>query len=362
MPASVTRYQSRLDLPIIDGYVHMDHPDEPVEELMGQLRSVGVTRWVFLESIFCDHLGVNTQNPLGIWLKHRFPDTVYFFASADHRILPITPLRDQPDTMPLDEMVRIYAGLGIDGWKSVIGKPDRYAVPLDAPGLEFLYTELEKRGLPLFLHVGDPIEFWDPRAIPDWALPEWAYDASRPSLEELRRQAEAVLSRHPRLVVIFAHFFFMGYELDRAAALMTRYPGAHLDLTPGVEMFFGLGASKARSREFFAQYADRIHVGSYGSFSRSAVSVISMIRRFLETDDVFDPPHEDPYMWPDRRAPLRGLGLPRETLEAIYSRGLERLIGKMPRHLDETAAIGELERLSKLREPGALADTILARW
>ena len=358
----ITRYASPLGLPLIDGYVHIDNLNEPVEELMEHLKSVGVTRWVFLESIFCGRLGLNTQNPIGLWLKHRFPDTVYFFASADHKILPRGPDLAQPDQMPLDEMVRTYSRLGVDGWKSVIGKPDRYALPLDAPKLESLYAELEIQRLPLFLHAGDPIEFWDPKAIPEWALEEWAYDSSRPSLEELRRQAEIILSRHPRLVVIFAHFFFMGNELDRAASLMERYPGVHLDLTPGIEMFFGFSAERKRAKEFLVSYANRIHVGSYGSFSRSPVSVISMIRRFLETDDVFDPPHEDPYMWPDRRAPLRGLKLPEETLEQIYSKGFERLLGEKPRRLNEHAAVEELTREKMLNEPGALAEAILARW
>ena len=162
--------------------------------------------------------------------------------------------------------------------------------------------------------------------------------------------------------MIFAHFFFMGYELNRAAALLDRYPGVHLDLTPGIEMYFGFSADRKLSREFFTSYADRIHVGSYGSFSRSPVSVISMIKRFLETDEAFDPPHEDPYMWPDRRAPLRGLKLPREALERVYFRGFERLLGEKPRPLDEHAAVEELERVKMLREPGALAETILTRW
>ena len=39
-----------------------------------------------------------------------------------------------------------------------------------------------------------------------------------------------------------------------------------------------------------------------------------MIRRFLETDDVFDVP-DDPAMTPDDRPPLRGIALPREVLE-----------------------------------------------
>ena len=173
--ASVTGSTPFLGLPLIDGYVHIDHPNEPVEELMEQLRSVDVARMVFLESIFCGGLGLNTQNPIGVWLKHRFPDAIYFFASADHKILPRRPGLAQPDQMPLEELVRTYAHLGVDGWKSVIGKPDRYAVPLDAPELEGFYTELEIQKLPLFLHVGDPIEFWDPETIPDWALKEWAY-------------------------------------------------------------------------------------------------------------------------------------------------------------------------------------------
>jgi hypothetical protein len=355
---------------MIEGYMHIDRPDEPVEELIGQLAGAGVSKWVFSESIFVETLKVRTQNPLGMWLKKRYADRSYFYAAADffmpgaksggahHWAEPEAPAI----AVSLADQVRRYREIGADGWKLVNGKPDHYFAHLDSPVLEPLFAALEESSLPLFWHVGDPIEFWNPDAIPRWALKEWCYTDAHPSLEQLRREAMHVLDRHPGLRVIFAHFFFMGYELDELSRLLADHPNMHLDLTPGIEMYFGFTSKREAARRFFDEHADRIVVGSYASLSRPPAGVLGMIRKFLETDELFDPPHDDPYSWPDDRAPIKGIKLGRPELEMIYTNNLERLLGETPRPLNEALARAELRRIRGHEGPGGLADQVLSRW
>jgi hypothetical protein len=171
-----------------------------------------------------------------------------------------------------------------------------------------------------------------------------------------------VLDRYPHLRVIFAHFFFIAPQLDRAAQLLERYPNVYLDLTPGIEMYFAFTRQRQRAREFFCQYSDRILLGSYSSFTRSPIPVITMIRRFLETEDTFDPPHTDPYMWPDDRAPIQGLGLSMEVVDRIYWSNPLELLGRKPRPLQEKAARDEIRRLAAIEGSHGLARTVLRRW
>jgi predicted TIM-barrel fold metal-dependent hydrolase len=262
----------------------------------------------------------------------------------------------------LEELVEEYAALGIDGWKSVIGKPDRYSTPLNDPKLYGFYAKLQELGLPLFLHVGDPPEFWDVETIPEWALEEWAYGENHPSLEDLRSEATDVLRKFPSLTVVFAHFFFLGYDLELGSRLLRKHQNMHLDLTPGIEMYFGFTSAGRTARDFFLEFADRIIVGSYGSTRRNPLPILSMIRRFLETREEFDPPHNIPYMWPDSRAPIRGIELPPDVVEKIYVTNFERIVGAQPKALDNTAARRELSRLAEIEPADSLPARVLDRW
>jgi hypothetical protein len=258
--------------------------------------------------------------------------------------------------------VDALADAGADGWKLMNGKPDRAPVPLDSDANRPLFEALQRRRLPLRWHVGDPIEFWDPRSIPRWARPEWCYGSAHPRLEDLRRQAVSVLGAFPGLTVIFGHFFFLGGELERAADLLARHPNAYLDLVPGVEMYFAFSKDRERARAFFTEHSARILLGSYTSPARPPGPVVGMIRRFLETGDSFDPPHGDAFMWPEDRGPIVGIRLEERALENIYWRNWERIVGPCPRALDHAAARAYLIGWRGPSAAGDLAGRALASW
>ena len=72
----------------------------------------------------------------------------------------------------------------------------------------------------------------------------------------------SVLARHPRLRIVFAHFFFMSAQLDRLSGILDRYENVSVDLTPGIEMYENFSAAPERARAFFVRYADRIIYGT----------------------------------------------------------------------------------------------------
>jgi predicted TIM-barrel fold metal-dependent hydrolase len=140
------------------------------------------------------------------------------------------------------------------------GKPNcrkDSGIALDSAVYEPFFARAEAAKVPLLWHVNDPEEFWDPAAAPEWAKgPGWLYDESYPSNPSLYAETERVLERHPNLTVMFAHFYFLSDFLDRAAALLDRYPNVHLDLAPGIEMLQTQQAGSS-TRRFFPQVPDR---------------------------------------------------------------------------------------------------------
>jgi hypothetical protein len=163
---------------LVDGFVHIDSLEDQtaIEKLRNEQVSIGVVRWCFAGSNFCRQLGVPDQNPIGLWLKSRFPREVYFFGSAAS-FSDDPPRPADPRQRSYDQQVEALSAAGIDGWKLLNGKPDRARLPLNSDEYRPLYEALGKFRLPLRWHVGDPAEFWDPERIPAWARPEWCYTA-----------------------------------------------------------------------------------------------------------------------------------------------------------------------------------------
>ncbi|MDO5436075.1 MAG: amidohydrolase family protein [Clostridia bacterium] len=181
---------------------------------------------------------------------------------------------EQPDLIRegLISCLRELLTAGCDGIKLLEGKPNirkMFRVPdFDGEVWAGFWEEAERRQVPVVMHVNDPEEFWT--GSPD-ASPEeiafrkrsgWMYDETYPNNEDQYGQMERVLERHPRLKILFPHFFFMSRQLPRLGDLLTRFPGVMTDLTPGVELFLNLSDQIEEARRFFERFQDRICYGT----------------------------------------------------------------------------------------------------
>ena len=329
---------------IVDSHVHFDGIDL-YEKMLEDQRRTGVDRFSIAVTPRLSEADDPRKLAHALWLKRRCPESVYVFGGLDYSGM-FDRGRPEPDVPLVEQLERIVA-LGCDGLKMLCGKPDsRKAVgrPMDGPLYEPLLARLEETRFPLLWHIADPPEFWDPQAVPLWAKQQnWWYDGSFPTYEQINREARAAFERHPGLNLILAHFFFLSQDLEAAAGLLDAYPGLHLDLAPGVEMYHNFTRRHDEAREFFLRYADRILYGTDIGAGRHCTGPKRgwMVRHWLETLDEFEVP-DDPLMTPDDRPPLRGIGLPGEALEKIYAGNFLRILGHAePRALDE-AAVDEL--------------------
>lgn len=341
----------------IDAHVHLWNVSS-IDRIIELTDLVGLERTGIVCTI--DQERVNA-NPPALACKARYPDRVYIMCGLDHSE---EFSGGKVKTLSLSQQVENLISLGADGIKMIEGKPTtrRYLdISVDSPYFAEYFECLEQRQFPVLWHVNDPEEFWDPERIPDWAKERnWGYNETHVQKEDQYKEVDKVLERHAKLLVIFAHFYFLSADLPRAAAFLDRYENVHFDLAPGIEMLYNMSRSIDESRDFFIKYADRIVFGtdiSSGITNEEAGARAGIITRWLETADEYRvSPEADFLLGKPEHGIMRGLSLPEQVLEKIYHTNYERIAGVKPRALDISKAAQECRRIASIaQEPSEAA-------
>lgn len=343
---------------IIDGHVHFPHYSFG-DSLISIMDAAGIEAL----AVVCtpDEKRLSLV-PDAMHLKARFPERVYVFGGLD-----ISPLFMAPEIAgeAFARTVDVLNEMGADGIKMIEGKAMiRKQLPIpdfDAPVYAPYWEKLAETQTPLIFHVNDPEEFWDSERIPDWAREMgWFYgDGTYIDNEDQYHQVLNVLDRHPNLNVTFAHFFFLSAQLDRLRDYLDRYPGMHVDLTPGIEMYHNFAKDPQKARDFFLKYQDRILYGTdigaralladrEGGIEREeSLARVEVVRGFLENDGPFTLEHEG-FLFGGKEAVFHGIALPEEVLEKIYAQNFINFAGESPKPLNSEAIIEECERLEMM--------------
>jgi predicted TIM-barrel fold metal-dependent hydrolase len=234
--------------------------------------------------------------------------------------------------------IKIFKALGL-GVRLKNGKLLR----VDDPRLEPIWERAARTRAIVAWHVADPVAFFKPidknnERYEELSLaPEWSfYGQDFPSYEELMKQRDEVVARHPKVVFLGIHLASYPEDLDAAARLLDRCPNMFVDIAARVPEIGRHPVDKVRA--FFLKYQDRILFGTdlivtprgmqLGSVSEKpptfedAVRFFDIHRRFLETADRnFDHPTPIQGRWK-----INGINLPRAVLRKIYVDNAERLI------------------------------------
>jgi len=345
-------------IPVVDGHIHFPHPGL-IDDFVAVMEDIGLAR---ANLVGTPDLQTVNQNPALIHFKAHHPQRVYVCGALDY-----TPVWADADhaSQALAGQIATLAELGFDGLKLIEGKPmvrNMLGIPFDGPRYAGMWAALEERRFPVVFHVADPEEFWDAERCPDWARAQgWFYgDGTYPAKEDLYAEVDRVLERHPGLRIIFAHFYFLSADLERAGAFLDAHPGVCFDLTPGVEMYLNFTQNLDAARDFFVQYADRLVYGTdigasamqqapdQGLDRAESLGRAWVVRRFLESDGPFAAPEGVGHwlgMGMDAEG-FHGIALPPDALEEIYHANFERMFGPTPAALDDEAALAELERMA----------------
>jgi predicted TIM-barrel fold metal-dependent hydrolase len=292
---------------------------------------------------------MSAQNLIVMTYKALYPLDMYAFAALHYHL----PKQKKDSQDYLNQLVR-FMGMGYDGIKRVDSIPWIRKligdIPAHSPLYDGFYDYLQEHQVPVFWHVGDPETYWDEQTCPQWAKDKgWKYyDGTFVRNEALYREVEDVLTKYPRLRIVFDHFYFLSHDLKRAGRFLDRWPTVYLTFSPGCEMYYNFSASREETKDFFVHYQNRLLFGTDMGYDdwympaetkiKEARDTVRSMRRFFETEDTFKP-SEDPHsMWSRGEDALTGIGLPASILRKIYRDNYMRYIQRPP----SPVAIGEI--------------------
>lgn len=224
------------------------------------------------------------------------------------------------------EQAKEYMDRGFRGIKLLEGKPSLYkyyGYGFDHPRFEPFFAYAEKYGIPLMIHNNDPLIHWDINKISPSAIAKgWYYDSSFPSQEHFFTVLEGILARHPALHAAIAHFGFYSDNIERAAALMEKYPNLMMDMTPAPIIYYELSERQEEAKAFLLKYHDRL---IYGTDVSNLIegSVRELNERKTRIMDVF---YEGSSACEVGDHVIVGMNLPSEMLKNIYCNNAMRFI------------------------------------
>ncbi|HVU02688.1 MAG TPA: amidohydrolase family protein [Polyangiaceae bacterium] len=330
----------RKRLPMVDTHVHLSPGGVP--RLLALMKKRGIAHIVNLSG----------GHPMGA-----LPRQLAEAKTAGGRITVFTGFPYEQAEAPgygerMARIVRMGHDLGAKGLKITKGlglglmKPDGSLMPVDDPELDVVFETAGQLGMPIAIHSGDPRAFWLPvdeknerfaelSAHPGWSL----YGRKVPSFDEIGKQLERRVARHPKTTFISVHFGNCAEDVQRVAGLLRKYPNLYIDTAARIPE---MGRHpREELQAFFQEFQDRILYGSdlgigpepdplfLGSSGPNPSTpaeeelFFSATRRFFETSDrAFPGPTPIQGNWT-----IDAIDLPDSILEKVYSRNAMKLLG-----------------------------------
>lgn len=339
----------------LDAHIHYSLKYRP-EEL---IRTMDATCTAMANLVVVPSHTALSSVPDALMVKDMYPGRFFVFASLD--VSTYFRYRGRVGVKMCDYARRMIRA-GADGIKIIEGKPGmRKELPVpdwDSEEWDPFFEWAELAQIPILWHVNDPETFWNPECAPRFAVEMgWTYDDTFINNEAQYTQVLNLLTRHPNLHIIFAHFFFMSAQLPRLDAILTAFPNVMVDLTPGIEMYQHFSQSINGTRAFFEKYADRIvygtDIGARGVLGNCPVSYgeslirADIVRTFLEGTEDADITGDGLFLMADQGFTLHPLGLSGSRLTAILSGNFLRFVGKEPAEVVPKLVLKEIKRIKQ---------------
>ena len=322
---------TRPRFPVIDAHNHLGEPfgggwdKKPLAELLDRLDEAGVVRSVDLDGGWGEEI---LQHHLD-YFKARAPERFLIFGGVDWSQWP-----EKGDAFGewAAQRLRKQAAWGAQGlkiWKNFgLHVRDQHGnlVAVDDERLDPLWATAGELGIPVMVHVADPVAFFQPldetnerweelHAHPDWHFPSPPF----PSFRSLVNGMARVVERHPETLFIGAHVGWYAENLAWVSDLLDRCPNFYIDISARIAE---LGRQPYTARRFFLRHADRI---LFGLDAGPSLDDYRIAYRFLETDDEYFDYSPEPIP-PQGRWRIYGLHLPDDVLKKVYHDNAQRIL------------------------------------
>jgi predicted TIM-barrel fold metal-dependent hydrolase len=321
----------RARFPAVDAHNHLGRwltedgwaaPD--VGELVATMDACGIDAIVNLDGMWGEELEANLER-----YDRAHPGRFATFAHLDWRETAVAGFGERMAASLRESVARGARGLKV--WKhlGLVFRDDRdELLAPDDVRLAPVWEAAAALGVPVTIHIADPLAFFDPLdernerleellAHPDW----WFGDRDRfPPAERLLESFEALVARHPATTFIGAHVACYAEDLAWVGRMLDTYPNLHADIAARIAE---LGRQPLAARDLIERHPGRVLFGT--DLFPPTREIYAIHFRFLETlDEHFPYDPEDPP--PQGRWAISGLGLTGETLEAVESANARRLI------------------------------------
>jgi predicted TIM-barrel fold metal-dependent hydrolase len=296
-----------------------------VNALLALMDDLGVEAIVNLDGMWGDELDANLDR-----YDRAHPGRFATFAQWDRRWFE-TGAWDELAAQVRDAFARGAKGLKV--WKDLglhlRDERGDLVMPHDER-LDPVWDAVAEAGVPVTIHVADPVAFFEPLdernerleellANPDW----WFGDRERfPSFEQLIDALESLVARRRDVTWIGAHVLCNAEDVSWIARVLDTYPNVYADVAARIAE---LGRVPRSARALIVERPDRFLLGTDAFPPDPAVYAVH--RRFLETADEhfpYDGETEEP---PSQgRWAISGLELPSDALRSLYAGTARRLL------------------------------------
>ena len=206
-------------------------------------------------------------------------------------------------------------------------KADGTRLEMDDPELDIVWETAARLGIPVFVHTGDPAEFFEPLDFQNERWLEMAIFPNRrfnersryPTFDDLMAERDRMLAKHPNTTWVLAHMSWYTQDLGRLGELFDRFPNVHGEVGA---VLYDLGRQPRFARAFFEKYQDRI---LFGKDSFQPDEYPYYWRVFETEDEYFDYYRDYHAFWK-----LYGMGLSDDVLRQLYYGNALRIIPNMP--------------------------------
>lgn len=211
------------------------------------------------------------------------------------------------------------------------GLGDVYARPvkgthihLDHPKMQSVLEHAGKIGMPISIHVGEPIWMYEPIDNHNDGLmngANWTVDTTVEGCYDYDEVMECFANAakaHPDTYFIACHYLNMSHDWPRLGKILDECPNIYVDLAARI----GESAATPRAtRKFIEKYSDRIF---YGTDNGTEAAMYRFTFRILETADehIYHPSFG--YHWA-----YSGFELPDHILRKVYYQNAENFIEKL---------------------------------
>ena len=319
----------RACVPAIDFHTHLGRwlsatgtwMQTDVQQVLNLMSAVNVTSMVNLDGRWGRELDENLDR-----YDRPHPGRFYTFCHLDWRLLE---RRDAEERLVASLRSSVASGArGLKIWKDLgtaVEARGRRVLP-DDPALAPVWEEAGALGIPVLIHVADPVAFFLPVDRRNERLEELLRfrnnSRQQGGLDEFHRlidSVEHVIATHPNTRIVCAHGLYPENLAD-VSRMCDQYENFSIDIA---WVAMQLGRQPRAARSFIIRHADRVLFGSDVFPLRQ--TIFSMYFRFLETADEGFPYDDGPSQRPGRWL-ISGVDLPREVCEQVYRTNAARLL------------------------------------